>query len=133
MGASEGEIDEGIEELAAGEGVADEGPCGDEAEEEVDAGGGEGEAEGELERGDEIRVGHQRAEIVPGERCRFHEEPGEGDEDDQGGIEHGEAHGEAEAGENRAFPEDVDPLPLSFHGMGIHIPWHPEQIYFRVI
>lgn len=99
-GEREGDIDEGVDDALAGEGVAGEHPRDDDAEDGVDDGGDERSADGELVGGEGTRVGDDRPELGGAEPGREECERGEGKQDDEAHVGEGVAHREAEAGED---------------------------------
>ena len=63
----EGQIDEGIDQPPAGKAIADQHPGDDQAEDGVDGGGGERNAEAHLEGGKGPRVEGDAPEVAPAE------------------------------------------------------------------
>src|SRR5262249_14453470 len=82
----ERQIDEGVQQAASRESVADQDPGDDHAKDGVDGRREQGDEEAELERGERAGAGYALPEPLKSERRRLEHKRGERDENDEAEI-----------------------------------------------
>jgi hypothetical protein len=89
-----------VEDLASGKFVAGEHPSGDDAKDAIDKGGGERNAEADVVRRHDARLGDGLEEMLPAPGKRLENQPAEGDQHEDAQIHDGVAKREPEARQN---------------------------------
>ncbi|CAI8721855.1 protein of unknown function [Methylococcus capsulatus] len=103
-GQGEGQVDEGVGQLASGELVAHQHPGHQQAHDGVDRRGGERGAEGQLVGRQYARGGDGFEEAAPAEGGALEEGRRQRDQHDQAEIEQGEAQRQRKAGQDAVLP-----------------------------